>query len=97
VADALGHLVFRPHAIQRMFERRISRSQVRRALEEGQVIEDYQDDMPYPSRLVLYWNESVPLHVVAARNQEEGETIVITVYEPDPQKWDSDFRRRRKP
>lgn len=97
MADELGHLVFRPHAIQRMFERGISTSQVRRALEESQVIEDYPDDMPFPSRLALGWHESRPIHVVAARNEEEDETIVITVYEPDPQKWNSDFRRRRKP
>lgn len=97
MGDELGHLVFRPHAIQRMFERGISTPQVRRALEEGQVIEDYPDDSPYPSRLVLGWHESRPIHVVAAHNEEENETIVITVYEPDPQKWDSDFRRRRKP
>ena len=96
MVDGLGHLVFRPHAIQRMFERGISTSQVRLALEEGQVIEDYPDDMPYPSRLVLGWHESRPIHVVAARNDEENETIVITVYEPDPDKWEPDFKGRKR-
>jgi hypothetical protein len=35
-----------------------------------------------------------PLHVVAAYNDADGETIVITVYEPDPALWSDDFRRR---
>jgi hypothetical protein len=48
-------LVFRTHAIQRMFERRISHEEVRQVLEAGQIIERYADDVPYPSRLVLGW------------------------------------------
>ncbi len=94
--DGLGHLVFRPHAIQRMFERRIGRDEVRNVLDQGEVIEAYPDDRPFPSRLVLGWDELRPLHVVAARNEEENETIVITVYEPELDKWESDFKRRRK-
>lgn len=89
-------MVFRPHAIQRMFERRISQPQVRHVLETGEVIEDYPEDQPYPSRLVLGWHESRPIHVVAARNDEENETIVITVYEPGPDKWEPDFKRRKR-
>jgi hypothetical protein len=29
-------------------------------------------------------------------NVEDRETVVITVYEPDPSKWDSGYRKRRK-
>ena len=29
-----------------------------------------------------------PLHVVAADNPEEEDTIVITVYEPEPDQWE---------
>ena len=95
MTDDTGRLVFRTHAIQRMFERRIDPSDVRRILEVGEVLEDYPDDMPYPSRLVLGWSESRPLHVVAVGEVEEDETIIITVYEPDPAKWELDFKRRR--
>jgi len=35
------------------------------------------------------------MHVVIAQNETENETIVITVYEPDPLKWESDFKRRK--
>jgi hypothetical protein len=89
-------LVFRVHAIQRMFQRRISVDDVRHVLSTGEVIEDYPNDTPYPSRLVLGWRGSRPIHVVAAENVESQETIVITVYEPDLTQWEPGFRRRRQ-
>jgi len=79
-----------------MFERRITRSDVQHVLATGEVIEDYPDDTPYPSRLVLGWCEYRPLHVVVADNAVDRETIVVTVYEPDPHRWDEAFRQRRK-
>ena len=58
------HLVFRVPAIQRMFQRGISEDIVRRALETTQTIQEYPDDQPYPSRLVLGWHGTQPLHMV---------------------------------
>lgn len=46
-------LIFRVHAIQRMFQRGISKDDVRSVLESGRLIEEYPDDHPYPSRLAL--------------------------------------------
>lgn len=89
-------LVFRVHAIVRMFERSIAEQEVREALESGETIERYPDDTPYPSRLVLGWRGGRPIHVVAADNPQEDETIVITVYEPDAALWEPDFRRRKQ-
>jgi len=79
-----------------MFSRHISVEDVARVLAVGNVVEDYPDDKPYPSRLLLGWTEHRPLHVVAAYNIREDEEIVITVYEPNPQQWDAEFRKRRK-
>jgi hypothetical protein len=90
-----SRLVFRVHAIQRMFERQISKNDVKQALDMGQVIEDYPDDTPYPSCLILGWRGDRPLHVVAAYNAEDDEMIVITVYEPDPRRWDASFTVRK--
>jgi Domain of unknown function (DUF4258) len=88
-------LVFRVHAIERMFRRRISEEDVRHVLTSGEEIESYPEDTPYPSRLVLGWRGSRPIHVVAAEDDERGRTFVITVYEPTPGHWEPDFRRRR--
>jgi len=91
-----GRLVFRVHAITRMFERGVSAEEVRVALESGETIETYPDDLPYPSRLVLGQSRGRPIHVVVADNTERDEAIVVTVYEPDAALWDCDFRRRRR-
>ena len=90
-----GRLVFRVHAVERMFQRGISRETVISVLETGETIEDYSDDYPYSSRLVLGWSGARPIHVVAAMNAETDEIIVITVYEPGLDEWDNGFRRRR--
>ena len=88
-------LVFRVHALRRMFETQIGVEDVRRVLTTGETIEDYPEDTPYPSRLMLGWCGTRPLHVVAADNAEADETIVITVYEPDAAQWESNFKRRK--
>ena len=88
-------VVFRVHALQRMFEREIGVSDVMDILETGDIIARYDRDRPYPSRLVLGWSGGRPLHVVAADDPESDVTVVITVYRPDPDMWTRDFRRRR--
>jgi len=89
-------ITYRVHALRRMFQRRIAADDVVAVIEGGEEIASYPDDQPYPSRLLMGWVDGRPLHVVAAYNAQAGETIVITVYEPDPVLWDDRFRRRRK-
>ena len=86
-------ILFRAHAVQRMFERRVSLEKVRKALEAADVIEDYSTEMPEPSRLLLGFDGKRPFHVVTSEPPEW--TMVITVYLPDANKWRSDFRTRR--
>lgn len=92
----IGRVVYRTHSIQRVFERGICADDIRRILEHGVTIEEYPDDYPYASRLVLGWCGDRPVHLVAASNPTANETVVITVYEPDPDRWDSDFKRRKQ-
>jgi Domain of unknown function (DUF4258) len=87
-------LIYRLHAVQRMFERKISGKNVRQALEAGEVIEDYSDEMPEPSRLILGYQGKRPFHVVMSENAE-NEVAVVTVYVPDADKWKKDFRSRK--
>jgi hypothetical protein len=62
------------------------------------IVEEYPDDRPYPSVLVLgRTSQGRPVHVVCAYAPEDDQLIVITVYEPDPDRWDEEFRQRRKP
>lgn len=92
----MNKLTFRVHAIQRMFERAITPDEVKNVIAHGEIIRKYPDDTPYPSRLILGWRGEQPLHIVAADNTDEDETIIITVYVPDPNLWESDFRTKRE-
>ncbi|WKZ34360.1 MAG: DUF4258 domain-containing protein [Anaerolineales bacterium] len=88
-------LLFRAHAVQRMFEREISVSKVRRALGAGDVLEDYSAEMPQPGGLVMGYQGRRPFHVVTSENIQTNVITIITVYIPDPHKWKKDFRSRR--
>ena len=88
-------LIFRVHAAQRMFSRGISDTEVRDIVENGEVIEEYPDDLPYPSRLMLGFVDGRPLHVVVSEDDSVQATVIVTVYEPDPKRWDKSFRRRK--
>lgn len=88
-------IIFRIHAIQRMFERHVSAENVRQILQSGEMIEDYSDDMPHPGGLVSGRRGNRPLHVVMAENKVEDELVVITVYEPDPAQWKAQYRSRK--
>jgi len=80
-----------------MFEREISDEEVLKVIQEGEVIEEYPNDEPYPSMLILDFVNDRPIHVVLAVNEEESMGIVVTAYQPDPSLWRDNFRRRRKP
>jgi uncharacterized protein DUF4258 len=88
-------ILFRVHAVQRMFERQISARKVREALETGETIEDYSAEMPEPSRLILGFQGKRPFHMVTSENQETNETTIITVYLPASNKWNKDLKGRR--
>ncbi|WP_407919610.1 DUF4258 domain-containing protein [Candidatus Nitrospira inopinata] len=78
-----------------MFERRISEPEVEEAVRNGEVIEEYSEDTPYPSQLLLGWFGGRPLHVVAAYDPGSGTCVVITAYVPDATQWNEDFKTRR--
>jgi hypothetical protein len=77
-----------------MYQRGVSVEDVRVIVDTGETIEDYPEDFPHPSRLVLGWRGGRSLHVVVAESPDSQEIFVITVYEPDPGRWSHDFRKR---
>ena len=61
------------------------------------VAEDYPARFRGPSILTLQRDFSGrPIHVVwALPARERRPAVIVTAYRPDPNLWDSDFRRRR--
>lgn len=90
-------IVFSGHAVQRMFERQISQSDVRVVVATGEKVADYPDDRPFPSRLLLGFVRGHPVHVVAAQDLTGGRCYVVTVYVPGLAQWEPDFRTRKMP
>jgi hypothetical protein len=74
----------------------IMEHEVFEAVQKGKIIENYPDDEPYPSYLVYgRTSKNRPLHIVCADAKESDIIIIITVYQPDPERW-IDFERRKK-
>lgn len=78
-----------------MFKRNISVEQVKYAILNGEEIRSYPDDKPYPSKLLLAYENELPLHIVIAQNSVENKTIVITAYHPESDVWMENYKTRR--
>jgi hypothetical protein len=91
-----GSIQWERHVLERLLSRNISRHAVLQVLRSGERIEDYPGDYPFSSALFLGWHQNRPLHVVAALDETIPEIHVITVYEPDLEHFEADFRTRRK-
>jgi hypothetical protein len=64
---------------------------------QGEIIEDYPDDYPLPSCLILGQSfAGVAIHSVWAYNPASQWAVLITVYRPDPQRWIDGRTRRQK-
>ena len=88
------HIVITQHSRKRMTERDISLSDVMNAIENGKIIEQYPDDFPFPSGLILGRAKNFrPLHIVASVNEDM--IYLITAYFPDSSKWDADGITRK--
>ncbi|MEW6529648.1 MAG: DUF4258 domain-containing protein [Thermodesulfobacteriota bacterium] len=61
----------------------------------GEVVAEYLDDDPFPSYLLLGFVRGRPLHVVVAVASQSRICYVVTAYDPDPLRWEPDFRTRR--
>jgi hypothetical protein len=78
-----------------MPERGISRMVITEVLKNGEIINEYPDDKPYPSMLILKFIGNRPIHAVVGQD-EEGKCFIITAYEPDKEIRENDFKSKRK-
>jgi len=89
-------ILFTPYAVKRMNdeEEMILKSEVEKVLLEGELIEDYPEDSRGHSCLLCTDLGNRYIHVVCAPKEEY--VAVITVYVPEPEKWESNFRVRKE-
>ena len=90
-------ILYLSHAARQMMrpDRMISPMEIKRVINEGEIIEDYPDDVRGHSCLILGEGDAGrPVHVVCAPKDEY--LAVISAYLPDPEKWSPDFRERIK-
>lgn len=62
----------------------------------GEMIEETRLDADEIKELLLVLEWKRPLHVVLVVDGRRGEQRVVTVYEPDRDRWSADLRTRRR-
>lgn len=83
------------HCQLRLEKRGIKISDAEYAIMNGEIIESYPDDYPFPSCLVFCRLPSgEPIHVVCSLG--DGQLYLITAYHPDLIKFEPDCKTRRK-
>jgi hypothetical protein len=86
---------FTIHAFERCVERNISPKQVKSAILNGEIIENYPDDKYGPSCLIYgVTGEGKILHVQCSMEP----VWIVTVYDPTlhPEEWNNEYKRRLK-
>ena len=83
------------HSSERCRQRNIAKRDIRNAVMNGEIIEQYPDDFPFPSCLIHgFADNGDDLHVVMS--DETTASRIITAYYPSPEKWHSDFKKRKE-
>ena len=93
IIDRKSHY-YTVHAQEQMAVRRILDVEVRQAIsgEKSEIIEEYPEDKYSPSCLIYGVTEKGRvLHV-----QSNIHGIIVTIYEPDAEKWQEDLKTRRR-
>lgn len=91
-----GNFEWRKHTLIRLAERNIAQDIIFMVILSGEVIEDYPKDRPFPSCLIFKMIEDKPYHVVVGFDSEGKKAYIITTYNPGLDKFEPDFRTRRR-
>ena len=77
-----------------MVERNISEQDIREAGENAEIIESYPQDKYSPSGLLLGMTSAGRVLHIQVSFVESDATKIITIYEPDPNEWIENRKRR---
>jgi len=95
---AEGVLLVSVHGYEELAADGILFLEVRDGLSAAEVVEDYPDASKGPSVLVLQKDANGrPIHVVwGIPKGKPGPAVLVTAYRPEPTRWSTDFKRRKK-
>ena len=91
----LNHAVeYSQHFRIRMKERNIKFTDIKMAVQNGEIIEQDLQDIPNPSVLILgYTHDNKPIHI--AVGMDDAKLLMITTYFPVLTLWKSDYKTRK--
>jgi len=80
-----GRVRITDHADEEAEADRLTFDEIYFSVLQGEIIEDYPTDKPYPSYLIYGRTFSGdPVHSVWAYNEQNRWAVLVTVYRPDP-------------
>jgi hypothetical protein len=79
----------------RLHQRGLDAGALRDAMASLEIIEAYPDDKYLPSFLLRGEIGGAAFHAQIATDVEGNNVRVVTMYIPDPDEWDEEFRKRR--
>ena len=83
------------HILVRCQQRHITYEEIKEVICNGEIIEEYPDDYPYPSCLILGMTlKGRRIHVVVGVGEDS--LWLITAYVPDSEQWDSEYKIRKE-
>ena len=82
------------HALFRCRQRNIKLDEIKHCIRNGEIIEEYPDDHPYPSALICFSENVTAMHTLVGLGDDE--IWIITAYYPDPQKWVNNYKTRKE-
>ena len=97
IQSATRKIIYSAHAVDEMTseDELITTAEVRLVVFNGEIIEDYPEDKRGHSCLMFAASEQRrPVHVVCSPKEEY--LAIITTYIPSLEKWENDFKTRRK-
>jgi hypothetical protein len=81
----------------RLRGRFIRRDAILSSVDRYEIIEEYPKDKYLPSFLVYTKYQGQIIHVQIAVDLENSFVTIVTAYKPSLDKWEKDYRTRRKP